>query len=92
MARKKDERSEASRAIAKAILEEYKPTTTEEMQNALKDIFGPMFEAMLQGEMDSHLGYESNDRGSKGTANRRNGYTDKTVRSSIGEIPVFLLA
>ena len=88
MARKKDERSEASRAIAKAILEEYKPTTTEEMQNALKDIFGPMFEAMLQGEMDSHLGYESNDRGSKGTANRRNGYTDKTVRSSIGEIPI----
>lgn len=88
MARKKDERSEASRAIAKAILEEYKPTTTEEMQNALKDIFGPMFEAMLQGEMDSHLGYESNERGSKGTANRRNGYTDKTVRSSIGEIPI----
>lgn len=88
MARKKDERSEASRAIAKAILEEYKPTTTEEMQNALKDIFGPMFEAMLQGEMDSHLGYESNDRGSKSTANRRNGYTDKTVKSSIGEIPI----
>jgi hypothetical protein len=26
------------------------------MQDALKDIFGPMFEAMLQGEMDAHLG------------------------------------
>ncbi len=62
MAKKKNERSEASRAIAKAILEQYKPTTTEEMQDALRDIFGPMFEAMLQGEMDSHLGYESNDR------------------------------
>ena len=34
MAGKKDERSEASRAIAKAILEQYKPTTTEEMQRA----------------------------------------------------------
>ena len=62
MVRKKDERSEGRRAIAKAILEQYKPTTTEEMQDALRDIFGPMFEAMLQGEMDSHLGYESNDR------------------------------
>ena len=88
MARKKDERSEASRAIAKAILEQYKPTTTEEMQDALRDIFGPMFEAMLQGEMDSHLGYESNDRGAKSTNNRRNGYTDKTVKSSMGEIDI----
>lgn len=88
MARKRDERSEANRAIAKAILEEYKPTTAKEMQDALKDIFGPMFEAMLQGEMDSHLGYESNDRGAKNTPNRRNGYTDKTVKSSIGEIGI----
>ena len=31
------------------------------MQDALKDIFGPMFEAMLQGEMNSHLGYSSNE-------------------------------
>lgn len=35
------------------------------MQNALKDIFGPMFEAMLQGEMNSHLGYQNNERGEK---------------------------
>ena len=39
------------------------------MQNALKDIFGPMFEAMLQGEMDSHLGYTANDHGVKETEN-----------------------
>ena len=88
MVRKKDERSEGRRAIAKAILEQYKPTTTGGMQDALRDIFGPMYEAMLQGEMDSHLGYESNDRGSKSTSNRRNGYTEKTVKSSIGEIDI----
>ncbi len=88
MVRKKDERSEGRRAIAKAILEQYKPTTTKEMQDALRDIFGPMFEAMLQGEMDSHLGYESNERGSKSTTNRRNGYTEKTVKSSMGEIDI----
>ncbi len=38
MAKKRNERSEASRAIAKAILEHYKPTTTEEMRVALRDI------------------------------------------------------
>ena len=40
------------------------------MQDALKDIFGPMFEAMLQGEMNSHLGYSNNERGEKDTVNR----------------------
>ena len=88
MSRKKNESSECSRAIAKAILEQYQPTTVQEMQDALRDIFGPMFEAMLQGEMDGHLGYGSNERGSKGSANRRNGYTEKTVKSSMGDIAI----
>ena len=86
MSRKKDEGKEGSRAIAKAILEEYQPTTVEEMKDALRDIFGPMFEALLQGEMDAHLGYKSNDRGAKDSSNRRNGYTDKTVKSGMGDI------
>lgn len=88
MSRKEKESSEGRQAIARAILEQYKPTTAEEMQSALRDIFGPMFEAMLQGEMEGHLGYENNDRGVKGSPNRRNGYTDKTVKSSMGEIEI----
>ena len=70
MSRKQNEGREDRRAIAKAILEAYQPSTVEEMQDALRDIFGPMFEAMLQGEMDAHLGYKSNDRGAKGSSNR----------------------
>lgn len=88
MASKKHNRSSASRAIAKAILEEYQPQNAEDMQTALKDIFGPMFEAMLQGELDAHLGYESNDHGPKGTKNRRNGYSSKTIKSTYGAIPI----
>ena len=74
--------------IAKLILERYQPESKEDVQDALKDIFGPMFEAMLQGEMDNHLGYEANDHGSKRTDNRRNGYSKKAVKTSYGEIPV----
>lgn len=48
-----------------------------ERKDVLKDIFGPMFEAMLQGEMNNHLDYKSNDHGIKTTDNRRNGYTNK---------------
>ena len=75
-------------AIAQAILEQYQPQTMEDMQEAIKDIFGPMFEAMLQGEMDSHLGYEANDHGYKDTDNRRNGYISKNVKTAYGELPV----
>ena len=60
-------------AIAQMIVDQYQPGSPEEVQEAMKDIFGPIFEAMLQGEMEEHLGYASNDHGSKETANRRNG-------------------
>ena len=88
MSGRRTDRNYRGEAIAKMILEKYQPKSAEEVQNALKDIFGPMFEAMLQGEMDEHLGYESNDHGSKSTENRRNGYTQKKVKTSYGEIPV----
>ena len=74
--------------LVKAILETYQPETAEDVQNALKDIFGPMFEAMLQGEMNNHLGYDNNSKEKKATENRRNGYIDKTVKTSMGEMNI----
>lgn len=88
MAPRKNKRSEASRAIAQAIIDQYQPTNAREMQDALKDIFGPMFEAMLQGEMDTHLGYEPNDHGSKSTNNRRNGYGHKSLKTTYGDVEI----
>lgn len=87
MARRKNQNTRVA-AIAQAIMEEYQPQTREEMQDAIKDISGPMFEAMLQGEMDSHLGYESNERGEKNTTNRRNGYSHKSVNTAYGKMDV----
>ena len=85
---RKQKRDPRTVAIAKAILEQYDCKNVEDMQDAIKDIFGPMFEAMLQGEMDSHLGYGSNDHGPKSTENRRNGYSGKTLKSTYGDIPI----
>mgnify|MGYP001771780383 CR=1 FL=1 len=62
--------------------------TLESVENANIADVNTLECAMLQGEMDNHLGYTSNDHGSKDTDNRRNGYIGKTVRSSFGEIPV----
>lgn len=87
VAKKKKENS-AARDLAERIVREYQPKSVEEMQNALKEIFGPMFEAMLKGEMENHLGYASNERCEKETVNRRNGSTSKTVNTSFGPVPI----
>ncbi|WP_110952991.1 IS256 family transposase [Anaerosinus massiliensis] len=84
MARKNSEQEQ----LAQEIIAKYQPKSVEDMQNALKDIFGPMFQAMLKGELDHHLGYSSNDRGEKESSNRRNGYSQKTLKSSLGSIPI----
>lgn len=75
-------------ALAQAIMDAYNPESVEDMNDALKDLFGPLFESMLQGEMKHHLGYESNDKGPKKTNNRRNGYTQKTLKTTQGEVEI----
>lgn len=64
---KKIQRDPQSVALAQTILEKYQPETKEDVQEAMKDIFGPIFEAMLQGEMNAHLGYSSNNHDYKET-------------------------
>ena len=86
MARKK--RNPASVQIANAIIAAYKPESIAEMNEAIKDVCGPMFEAILKGEMENHLGYESNSKVEKATTNRRNGYSDKILKTSMGETEI----
>lgn len=81
-------KNKSKNELVKAIIDAYQPETAKDVQDALKDIFGPMFEAMLQGEMNSHLGYENNDKGEKQTQNRRNGYISKNVKTSMGEMTI----
>ena len=57
-----------------------------DVQSALKDLFGQTLQAMLEGEMDSHLGYEKGDTQNKQTDNRRNGHGSKSVRSQYGSV------
>ena len=40
----------------------FDPKTATDAQEALKTIFGPIFEALLKGELENHLGYSSNDK------------------------------
>ena len=47
-----------------------------------------MYEAILKGKLENHLGYESNSKLEKTTTNRRNGYSDKILKTSMGETEI----
>lgn len=85
-----DKKDFRDKTIAKMIMEQYKPGNRKEAQRAIKDIFGTMFEAILQGEMEEHLGYANNGHNSKETDNHRNEYIDKYVRTTYEEIPILV--
>lgn len=51
----------------------------------MKQVLGPIFEAVLKGEMQNHLGYEKNGH-SEDSTNALNGYSQKTLKTSLGEV------
>ena len=60
--------------------------TPEDVQEALKAVFADTLQAMLNSELDTHLGYEKYAVQHKQTTNSRNGHSRKTVSSQDGEI------
>ncbi|XIK23207.1 IS256 family transposase (plasmid) [Enterococcus faecium] len=86
MARKK--RNPDAEKLAESILNAYQPESVDDMQDALKDVFGPLFEKMLQGKLNNHLGYDAHSKEPKEHDNRRNGYGTKTLKTSFGEVAI----
>lgn len=76
--------------LTKAQLREFIAThdfqSPAEIQQALKAIFAETLQTLLEGELDTHLGYAKYAIGDKPTANRRNGRSQKTVLSEYGEV------
>jgi transposase-like protein len=83
---KKREKNPTRDRLVKEIISEYQPKDFLELQDILKEIFAPLMEDMLHGELDAHLGYQKHDQSPKKTENRRNGSFPKTVRSKMGEM------
>ena len=58
------------------------------MQEALKDLLGDTIQNMLEAELDEHLGYEKYESTEEAKSNYRNGYTSKTLKSSVGQVEI----
>lgn len=78
--------TEGKRNIIHQLLEEYDIQSTEDIQDALKDLLGGAIKEMMGAEMEGHLGYERSERSD--SDDYRNGYKRKRVNSRYGSMEI----
>ena len=70
----------------KQFIAAYQIQSADDLQAALKDVFAETLQAMLDGELDTHLGYAKYAIQDKQTSNSRNGRSRKTLTSPHGDV------
>lgn len=82
---KKEKMSEERKRLVQEFLKSGEFRTANDVHDALKDLFKDALQEMLNAELTEHLGYEKNEY-TEDNENYRNGYSQKTVHSSEGDI------
>ena len=82
MTKRKNKELTPGEQITQQILSNYDIRDAQDVQNVLKQIFAPIFESMLKGEIENHLGYVKHER-SEDSSNARNGYSAKTLKTTL---------
>ncbi|EPP14165.1 transposase mutator type, partial [Megasphaera sp. BL7] len=72
---------------AQQILNNYDIKSAEDVQDVREADFWPILSPLLKGEMENHLGHKKHERSEDGD-NVRNGYSSKTLKTSLGEVPI----
>jgi putative transposase len=57
-------------------------------ENVARSFFKPFYEALLQVEMEQHLGYKKHAVEGRKSGNSRNGLSNKTIRGDFGEVEI----
>ena len=60
----------------------------DDIQNLFKETIAEFMENGLEAELDDELGYSKYDYKNKDTDNSRNGHSNKTLRTSFGDVAV----
>lgn len=85
---KKNEQSPERQELFKKLIEEYNLKTAADVQNMMKEMFAPMLQSMLEGELDDQLGYDKYEHTEEPSPNSRNGHSQKTVTTSYGDVEI----
>ncbi len=69
--------------LSKEFLSQFK--TGDDVTAFMKELHARVYEQMLEGEMDQHLGYEKHSNKGDNTGNSRNGSYKKQIQTEMGE-------
>ena len=61
--------------------------TVKDVSNFAKELVAPTLQAMLDAEMDEHLGYDKHARRTE-SVNYRNGHSQKTIKGDFGSVKI----
>ena len=70
------------------IISENNISSVADVYSLLRDSFKDILQELLEAEMDASLGYSKNHKAGLDTDNKRNGYSQKTIKSQFGEFPL----
>lgn len=62
----------------------------EEFEEFIQRLYKQGLEALLKAEINEHLGYDKHDPVGKNSGNSRNGFSRKTLKTNLGEVPLEL--
>lgn len=62
--------------------------TREEFESYFQELYKQGVEALLKAEIDEHLGYPKHDPSGNNSGNSRNGFSKKTLKTNLGEVPL----
>jgi len=74
--------------LIKELLKETPLKNGQDLNNIMKEFIAEIVNGSLEGELEDDLGYGKYDLTNKETDNSRNGYGDKTLRTSYGDVDV----
>jgi transposase-like protein len=80
------EEQKRRRQLVEDFVKENPIKDAEDIQELMKEMMRQVIEAGLVGELDGELGYTRYDYRNKDTENSRNGYSKKTLHTSIGDM------
>ena len=79
--------------VIKELIKEHKFNNTKEVMSTIKEMFRDVLQEIMEAEIETELGYEKHERQSTNEAqesskNYRNGYSQKTVKTQLGEVEI----
>lgn len=84
MKKKREENPIVNQVLTPEFLKQFKDSG--ELNSFMENLYARAMEQMIEGELDSHLGYTKHSAEGINTGNSRNGKSSKKVKTALGEV------